>query len=46
MLADFFTKLLQGRLFNLFWDVIMGYKPISELFDNKDVSTKKRVEVD
>ena len=31
MLADFFTKPLQGALFNKFRDVIMGYKPISSL---------------
>ena len=31
MLADFFTKPLQGRLFKKFRDVIMGYAPISSL---------------
>ena len=31
MLADFFTKALQGRLFLLFRSVIMGYQPISIL---------------
>ena len=31
MLADFFTKPLQGQLFKKFRDVIMGYKPISVL---------------
>ena len=31
MLADFFTKPLQGLLFQKFRDVIMGYKPISSL---------------
>ena len=31
MLADFFTKLLQGGLFHRFRDVIMGWKPISSL---------------
>ena len=29
--ADFFTKPLQGHLFRMFRDVIMGYKPISSL---------------
>lgn len=33
MLADFFTKPLQGALFTKFRDVIMGYKPISTLRD-------------
>ena len=31
MLADYFTKPLQGHLFQKFRDVIMGYKPISSL---------------
>ena len=31
MLADFFTKPLQGSLFRKFRDVILGYKHISEL---------------
>ena len=31
MLADYFTKPLQGALFNKFRDVIMGHAPISSL---------------
>ena len=31
MLADFYTKALQGSLFNRFRDVLMGYKDISHL---------------
>ena len=31
MLADFYTKPLQGKLFEFFKDYIMGWKPISEL---------------
>jgi len=31
MLADFFTKPLQGQLFNFFRDVLMGYAPLSSL---------------
>ena len=31
MIADFFTKPLQGNLFRLFRDIILGYKHISEL---------------
>ena len=31
MLADFFTKALQGKLFLKFRSVIMGYQPISIL---------------
>ena len=44
MLADFFTKPLQGSLFNLFWDVIMGYQPITDLYPIVDTSVKERVE--
>ena len=29
MLADFFTKTLQGNVFKVFWEVIMGHKPLS-----------------
>ena len=35
MLADFFTKPLQGAMFKKFRDVIMGYKPIWELKETK-----------
>ena len=49
MLADFFTKPLQGSLFNRFRDVIMGFKHISTLErPNIDTSTsklKERVEI-
>ena len=31
MIADFFTKPLQGSLFRLFRDIILGFKHISEL---------------
>ena len=31
MLADYFTKPLQGALFRKFWEVIMGYQHISTL---------------
>ena len=31
MIADFFTKLLQGALFQKFRDIVLGYKHISEL---------------
>ena len=34
MLADFFTKPLQGGLFHRFRDVIMGWKPISTLSEH------------
>ena len=35
MLADFYTKPLQGRLFKRFRDVLMGYEPISSLKEKK-----------
>ena len=42
MLADFFTKPLNGKLYHTFRDVVMGYKPIYELQD-KTFSFKERV---
>ena len=32
MLADYFTKLLQGKLFKKYRAVIMGWEPISTLW--------------
>ena len=43
MLADYFTKPLQGSQFRKFRDIIMGYKPISTLFD--EIALKERVEL-
>ena len=34
MLADFFTKPLQGHLFRVFKDVIMGHKQLSDISEN------------
>ena len=31
MIADFFTKPLQGKLFRYFRDFILGHRPMSEL---------------
>ena len=31
MLADYFTKILKGKVFKIFRGVIMGYKPILSL---------------
>ena len=33
MIADFFTKPLQGSLFHKFRDIIVGHKHISDLSD-------------
>ena len=45
MLADYFTKTLQGSLFHKFRDVIMGWKHINTLRSNPcdDSNLKKRV---
>ena len=42
MVADFFTKPLQGRMFKFFRDVVMGYKTMEEILF--DISIKERVE--
>ena len=41
MLADYFTKPLQGRMFKLFRDVIMGYRPLEDLL--LEIPKKERV---
>ena len=41
MLADFFTKPLQGKVFELFCDVLMGRRPLNHI--EKLLSTKERV---
>jgi hypothetical protein len=46
MLADFFTKPLQGSLFRKFRDVIMGHKHISTLKETKPTPPQERVEED
>ena len=43
MLADFFTKPLQGSLFRFFRDIIMGYTSITEILDEHP-KIKERVE--
>ena len=43
MLADFYTKPLQGSLFIKFRDVIMGDKPISSLRQVIEYKKKERV---
>ena len=44
MLADFFTKPLQGNLFWCFRDILMGYVSIEEIITN-DIEMKERVEL-
>ena len=43
MLADFFTKPLQGALFRFFRDIIMGYTSITDILDDHP-KIKERVE--
>ena len=45
MLADFFTKPLQGSLFKKLRAVMLGHKPITSFCDYNDSALKKRVEV-
>jgi hypothetical protein len=44
MLADFFTKPLQGNLFRKFRDVIMGHKHIDSLKETPPIPSQERVE--
>ena len=47
MIADFFTKPLQGNLFRNFRDVILGYVHIQTLFhDDEQSSSQERVSKD
>ena len=47
MVADFFTKPIQGNLFQEFRDIIMGYEHIYSIHkespDNEDLSCQERV---
>src|SRR6056300_698769 len=44
MLADFFTKPLQGNLFRKFGDVVMGYVPVESIAHKPEkVSQQERV---
>jgi hypothetical protein len=44
MIADYFTKPLQGKQFKHFRDLIMGYKHISEVLSSIRLASKERVE--
>ena len=45
MIADLFTKQLQGALFNKIRGIVLGYKDISTLYENdRDSSYQERVE--
>ena len=45
MVADFFTKPLQGNLFKKFRDVIQGYKHMNTLRDFQDEETPSQERV-
>jgi hypothetical protein len=46
MLADFFTKPLQGNLFRKFREVILGHKHIDSLKRITTITSQERVEKD
>ena len=43
MIAEYFTKLLQEKYFNIFCDFIMGYSHVDTLL-TEDLSIKERIE--
>ena len=43
MLANFITKLLQGNIFRLFGNIIMGHTSIEQLIDKLNTALKERV---
>ena len=43
MLANFITKLLQGNIFRLFGNIIMGHTSIEQLIDKSNTNLKERV---
>ena len=43
MIADFFTKPLQGKLFRKFRDIVLGYKHVSSLLEEEESSPQERV---
>ena len=45
MLADYFTKAIQGSLFKKVRDIIMGYKHIDEILSDPSHPLKKRGEI-
>ena len=44
MIADYFTKPLQGGLFKLFRALIMGYSHVDDILKEIDIAAKERVE--
>ena len=44
MIADYFTKPMQGNKFRMFRDLIMGYVHINDIFKAIELSAKECVE--
>jgi hypothetical protein len=44
MLAEFFTKPLQGSLFVMFRNVTLGYKHVGSLYDDTSPTDEERAE--
>ena len=44
MLEDYFTKKLQGKLFQSFRDVVMGYTHIKNLLLDEELLRKESIE--
>ena len=43
MIADYMTKLLQGKQFEIFRRLIMGWKPVDDMFTSIWLSAKERI---
>ena len=43
MIADYFKNTLQGNLFKLFRDLIIGYKHIGDILADVEYTAKERV---
>ena len=44
MIADYFTKPMQGKFFRMFRDLIMGYVHINDIFKAIELSAKEHVD--
>ena len=44
MIADYFTKPLQGKMFKMFRNLIMGYVHINDILQEIELSDKELVE--
>ena len=44
MISDYFTKPLQGKMFKMFRDLIVGYVHINDLLQANELSVKERAD--